>query len=112
MRLSSILIACGLLAACNDPAATGNAAAPAALGPDPVEAQIAALGPVQQRTAFFRAINDADYDCQNIVNVVSKGRIDGRPTWAVECNAGAQYIIALQRGGIFRVSGVPKNLRR
>jgi hypothetical protein len=70
------------------------------------------LNPTQQRTAFFRAINDADYDCQNIVNVVPKARVDDKPVWAVECNAGAQYIIKLQRGGIFQVSGVPKSLQR
>ncbi|MEG3088776.1 hypothetical protein [Sphingomonas sp. PB4P5] len=112
MKVSAVLIACSLLVACNEPAATGNVAAPAQTGPDPVEAQIAKLSPVQQRTAFFRAINDADYNCQNIVNVVSRGRVDGKPTWAVECNAGAQYLIRLQRGGIFQVSGVPKSLQR
>ncbi|MFC3581472.1 hypothetical protein [Sphingomonas hylomeconis] len=112
MKLLTAMMGCALLAACNDPAATGNGAASAPLGPDPVEAQIAKLNPTQQRTAFFRAINDADYDCQNVVNVVSKGRVDGKPVWAVECNAGAQYVIALERGGIFKVSGVPKSLRR
>ncbi|MEN2785497.1 hypothetical protein ACFOKI_12225 [Sphingomonas qilianensis] len=98
------------LAACDTGGSGNTAAAPA--GPDPVEAQIAKLSPVQQRTAFFRAINDADYDCQNIVNVVARGRVNGKQTWAVECNAGAQYVIALQRGGVFQVSGVPKNLQR
>jgi hypothetical protein len=112
MKVSVVLIACALLAACNQPAESGNTTAPAPTGPDPVEAQIAKLSPTQQRTAFFRAINDADYSCQNIVNVVAKGRIDGRPVWAVECNAGAQFIIKLQPGGIFHVSGVPKSLQR
>ena len=111
MRLTTAILACALLSACNEPAATGNAVGPAAQGPDPVEAQIAKLSPSQQRTAFYRAITDADYDCQHVVNVVSKGRVDGQLKWAVECNAGAQYLIALQRGGIFRVSGVPKSLR-
>jgi len=112
MKSFAAIAACALLAACNQPAATGNAAAPAPTGPDPVEAQIAKLSAVQQRTTFFRAINDADYNCQNIVNVVSKGRIDGRLVWAVECNAGAQFVIKLQPGGLFHVSGVPKSLQR
>ena len=108
---SMAVLPVALLASCGQTAPTGNGAA-ADAGPDPVEMQIANLSPPLQRTAFFRAIRDADYDCQRIVNAVSRGRIDGKPVWAVECDGGAQYLIELQRGGIFHVSGVPKAARR
>lgn len=102
------MLGCAMLAGCGDPPPRGGNTT-AAAGPDPIEAKIAALPPTLQRTTFFRAINDADYNCQTIVNVVPRGRIDGKLSWAVECNQGAQYVIELQRGGIFHVSGVPKN---
>jgi hypothetical protein len=105
-----IAIACLLLAACSGGAPIGNSAA-ADTAPDPVEAQIANLSAPLQRTTFFRAIQDADYACQNIVQVVSRGKVDGKPVWAVECDGGAQYVIELQRGGVFHVSGVPKPVR-
>ncbi|WP_236697517.1 hypothetical protein [Sphingomonas sp. Leaf357] len=110
--ITGLLLGCAMLAGCGDPPPRGGGTTNAAeAGPDPMEAKIAALLPTLQRTTFFRAINDADYDCQSIVNVVSRGKIDGKPSWAVECNRGAQYIIELQRGGVFHVSGVPKNYR-
>jgi hypothetical protein len=105
-----LALGCGLLTGCGDPPPRGgNSATAAQAGRDPMEAKIAALSPTLQRTTFFRAINDANYDCQSIVNVVSRGKIDGKASWAVECNRGAQYIIELEPRGIFHVSGVPKN---
>ena len=108
-RLSLAAIAL-LLSACDGAAPGGNTVA-ADLGPDPVEAQLANLSAPLQRTTFFRAIQDADFDCQSIVKVVPRGKIEGKPTWAVECERGAQYLVELQRGGIFHVSGVPKATR-
>ncbi|QNQ11986.1 hypothetical protein H3Z74_11970 [Sphingomonas alpina] len=106
----TIILACAALAACDGSTApAGNAATAAA--PDPMEAKIAALSEPLREVTFFRAINDADYTCQRIVNVVSRGRIEGKLSWAVECEQGAQYVIELQRGGIFHVSGVPKSAR-
>lgn len=104
---------CGLLAACGGESATTattNIATAAVANTNAMEAKIAALPPALQRTTFFRAIQDADYECQNIVNVVPRGKPDGRPLWAVECNGGRQYVIELQPGDIFHVSGVPKGM--
>lgn len=107
----TIIAACALLAACGQPDATGNTATSAA-GPDPVEVKLNKLSPALQQIAFYRAIRDANYDCQKIDSVVSRGRIDDKPVWAVECDKGAQYVIELQRGGIFHVSGVPRQAAR
>lgn len=110
MRLT-IIVLCASLAACGQPSVTGNATT-AAAGPDPVEAKLNKLSPALQQVAFYRAIRDANYDCQKIESVVSRGRIDDKPVWAVECDKGAQYVIALQPGGIFNVSGVPRQATR
>lgn len=107
----TIIALCALLAACGRPGVTGNDTI-AAAGPDPVEAQLSNLSAPLQQVAFYRAIRDANYDCQKVTNVVSRGRIDGRPVWAVECDKDTQYVIELQRGGIFNVSGVPRQAAR
>lgn len=111
-KLLIVGMACGLLAACgsNPAATTTNTATAAAANTNVMEAKIAALPPALQRTTFFRAIQDADYECQNIVNVVPRGKPDGKPLWAVECDGGRQYVIELQPGDIFHVSGVPKGM--
>ncbi|MES2057038.1 MAG: hypothetical protein V4564_13965 [Pseudomonadota bacterium] len=112
-RAAIIALTCAALAACNGSTApAGNTMAAAKdTAPDPMEAKIAALSEPLRQVTFFRAINDADYTCQRIVNVVPRGRIEGKLVWAVECEQGAQYVIELQRGGIFHVSGVPKSAR-
>ena len=38
--------------------------------------------------------------------------IDGKATWIAECDDHGQYVIALQPGGIFWVSGVPQPKKR
>lgn len=79
---------------------------------DPVEAKINALNDSQRKTAFFRAIYDADYQCDKIEKVESKPRSDDRPVWVATCDDQGEYVITLQPGGIFTVSGVPQAKRR
>ncbi len=102
-----------MLAACDKPAAPrDNAAAKAEAGPDPIEAKIAALPEGLRRATFYRAIVDAEFPCPHITNAESRPRVDGKPVWAVECGPGPEYLLTLQRGGIFQVSGVPASARR
>lgn len=100
-----------MLAACDKPAAPrGNAAAQA--GPDPMEVKIAALPEQLRRVTFYRAIVDAEFPCEHITKAEARPRVDGRAVWAVECGAGPEYQLTLQRGGIFQVSGVPASARQ
>ena len=99
------------LAACDKPAAPrGNAAAEA--GPDPIETKIVALPEGLRRATFYRAILDAQFPCPHITKAESRPRVDGKPVWAVECGNGPEYLLTLQRGGIFQISGVPASARR
>jgi hypothetical protein len=100
-----------LLAGCGGGSTSGGNTAIAA-APDPMEAKIAALTDAQRKTAFFRAIYDADYQCDEIVKVENKPRIDNRPVWLATCDDQGEYYITLQPGGIFTVSGVPQARRR
>ena len=102
-----------MLAACDKPAAPpGNAAAKAEVGPDPIEAKIAALPEPLRRATFYRAIVDAQFPCEHITNAESRPRVEGKAVWEVECGPGPEYLLTLQRGGVFLVSGVPASARQ
>lgn len=96
-----------VLAAC-DPATPDKPGVSATAAPDPMEAKIDALSPALQQTTLFRAIRDGGYTCQKITRFEKKPPIDGKATWVAECEDRGQYVIALQPGGIFWVSGVPQ----
>ena len=109
----AIAILGGLLTACgggSSPTGTNNVTIVDA--PDPMEAKIAALTDVQRKTTFYRAIYDADYQCGEIVKLETKPRDDNRPVWLATCDDNGEYVITLQPGGIFTVSGVQQPKRR
>ena len=95
------------LAAC-DGSPSGSGAPRAAATPDAMEAKIDALSPGLQETTMFRAIRDGGYTCQKIVRFEKHTPPGGKPTWIAQCDDRGQYVIELQPGGIFWVSGVPQ----
>ena len=95
------------LAAC-DGSPTGSSAPAAVATHDPMEAKIDALSPSLQETTMVRAIRDGGYTCQKIVRMEKHAPIDGKAVWIAECDDKGQYVITLQPGGIFWVSGVPQ----
>ncbi|QDZ06573.1 hypothetical protein FPZ24_03025 [Sphingomonas panacisoli] len=115
MRTGLAIVALGaMLAGCGGGGTTGgNGAAPTpGASVDPMEAKIDALNDGQRKTAFFRAIYDADYECAQIVKVETKPRDNNRPVWLVTCEDDGEYYITLQPNAIFTVSGVPQTKRR
>ena len=102
--MATLLLA---LAAC-DGSPSGSGAPAATASHDPMEAKIDALSPQLQETTMFRAIQDGGYTCQQIVQLKKHAPIDGKATWVAQCEDHGQYVIALQPGGVFWVSGVPQ----
>lgn len=102
-----LLVALAGLSAC-DPATPGGNTTAAAAKPDPMEAKIDALPLALQRTTMFRAIRDGGYTCQKIARFEKHAPIDGHAVWIAECDDRGQYVITLQPGGVFWVSGVPQ----
>ena len=80
--------------------------------PNPMEAKIDALPPALQQTTMFRAIQDGNFTCQKIVQMKKRPSTGGKPIWDAECEDQGRYVIELQPGGIFWVSGVPQPKRR
>jgi hypothetical protein len=101
----------GLLAGCGGGGSAGNTVTASAT-PDPIEAKINAASEVARRTAFFRAIYDSDFTCDKIVKVEPRPRDAGRAVWLVTCDDHGEYVITLQPGGVFTVSGVGQPKRR
>lgn len=110
-RLALAAILTFALAGC-DGSPAGTNAPVAVASHDPMEARIDALSPALQQTTMFRAIQDGGYTCQQIVRMEKHAPIDGKATWIAECEDHGQYVIALQPGGVFWVSGVPQPKRR
>lgn len=119
MRTGLAIVALGvLLAGCGGSSGSGGndtgIVRGTASGPvpastaDPMEAKIDALDEAGRKTAFFRAIYDADFQCDEIVKIADRPRDNGHRAWIVTCDDTGDYYITLQPGGVFTVSGTPQ----
>lgn len=95
------------LAACNRGAdqtkAPENSAAIATADAELI-ARITALPPGQLDIVLFRAIRDAQQDCQGIA---ASRRIDdqkGRPAWSAQCDRGGKFLLVLNPDGQMTVT--------
>ena len=84
---------------------TGNTTAAAAT--DPMEAKIDALTDKQRKLTFYKAIYDADYQCDEVIKIADKPRDNGHRAWMATCSDTGDYYVTLQPGGVFTVSGTP-----
>lgn len=108
MRTGFVVVLGTMLAGCgSNSTSTGNKTTTTTT-PDPMEAKIDALNEGQRKTAFFRAIYDADYQCDEITQIADRPRNNDRRAWMVTCSDAGEYYITLQPGGIFTVSGIPQ----
>lgn len=94
------------LAACDKPAEPAPAPVNAADAGVDYLAKIAALPPGQQQLVVYRAIRDAQQECQNITaNEKQPDDARGRAVWRVTCRGGVQYSVSIGRDGIANVTG-------
>ncbi len=107
MVLGAMLAGCGGAGS----GGAGNGATAAATA-DPMEAKIDALNEGQRRTTFFKAIYDADFQCDEIVKIADRPRDNGHRAWIATCSDTGDYYVTLQPGGVFTVSGTPQTKTR
>lgn len=119
MRSGLALVVLGaMLAGCGGGTTSGgnanaNGTAPVAgATPDPMEAKIDALNDAGRKIAFFRAIYDSDFQCDEVTKVADRPRDNGKRAWLVTCGDTGDYYITLQPGGVFTVSGTPQTKTR
>ena len=88
----ALLALASALAACHSPRkqAAGNSTAAASSGQ--FANQLAALPEAQRNGAFMRAITDAGFSCQKIVQSAAHAAIQNRPAWAITCDNNNAYV--------------------
>ncbi|OAN64888.1 hypothetical protein [Sphingomonas sp. TDK1] len=95
------LVACG-------PAETRNDQQPSKVGAPiamtAVQKQVVDLPERQRFVVFFRAIRDGGAPCQQVVQGIRQPDHDGSPIYAVRCDDGPQYAIAIDAQGIAQVT--------
>lgn len=77
---------------------------PAASADAALIARITALPPGQLDIVLFRAIRDAQQECQGIA---ASRRIDdqkGRPAWSAQCERGGKFLLVLNPDGQMTVT--------
>lgn len=63
------------------------------------EAEVAALPEGQKRGVFFRALRDADLDCQEVTQFATRDRVEGKAAWDVKCSNGRAWVVLVDKGG-------------
>lgn len=58
----------------------------------------------ERNAVFYRAINDAGRDCQQVRESSALEPVDGAPSWAATCEDGGRWIIVIGKDGIAQVT--------
>ena len=92
-------IAAMLLVAGCDVAGDGSDTASRSVTEAFYKARIDALGDGRRNALMLRAVRDAGQDCQGVAGSAYNGEHFGRPSWAVRCNDGRDWLIMLEKDG-------------
>ena len=105
IRSSLALTALALMASGCGPSGRdgGNGAAVSNTAATGYLAKVAALPPGQVRGVLFRAIADANGDCQAISDMKRAPDKDGRARWGVRCTNGKEWNVSIGDDGVAQV---------
>lgn len=93
-----------LLAGCGGGTPSQPAAQPTTEPPSAFQNQVAALPEGQRKGVFIRAIRDAGFDCQGVVEAHRQGDgLNGDPLYVAQCSDKKYYGILLGRDGTAQV---------
>lgn len=98
------------LAGCRQSQSPGNSAASAASTQDDYLKRINALPQKQRDTVFYRAIDDAGFECQGVKASEARPAVRGYPAWVAHCIDGRDWIVILEKNGLVQVA-TPAQLR-
>ncbi|MEH3046035.1 hypothetical protein [Sphingomonas adhaesiva] len=87
------------LAACGGGGATAQNDAAAQEAPGNAIARIQTLNEGERNATLFRAIRDANRDCQGVVRSVATDPIQGKPAWIATCDNGGEWLVAIGADG-------------
>lgn len=62
-------------------------------------ARMQTLNEGERNATLFRAIRDANRDCQGVVRSVAGNPVQGRPAWIATCDNGGEWLVAIGADG-------------
>jgi hypothetical protein len=68
-------------------------------GPEATENRLETMPEGQRNAVFFRGIQDAGYECQNVVSSEAAGEHQGFPIWTARCINGREWTIVIGNDG-------------
>lgn len=58
----------------------------------------------QRDVVLFRAVRDANQECQHVTQSTPAGVVNGDPAWGVACDNGRQFIVSVRQDGVMGVT--------
>lgn len=101
--LSLALAACGSGDTATDAGSANTAAATTNAQPDYAE-RIRTMPEGQRTAVFLRAVRDAGNPCQTVMEATDVGVAGGPPTYAVRCDDGGRWVVAIGADGVATVT--------
>lgn len=99
-----------VLSACHQPSPQKKDVTPAASTTDDYLKRINGLPQKQRDLVFFRAIDDAGFDCQDVKASEPRPKVQGYPAWTAHCVDGRDWVVVLENNGMVQVA-TPAQLR-
>ena len=62
-------------------------------------ARIQTLNEGERNATLFRAIRDANRDCQGVVRSAAADPVQGKPAWIATCDNGGEWLVAIGADG-------------
>lgn len=62
-------------------------------------ARIQMLNEGERNATLFRAIRDANRDCQGVVRSAASDPVQGKPAWIATCDNGGEWLVAIGADG-------------
>ncbi|MEH3100383.1 hypothetical protein [Sphingomonas adhaesiva] len=71
-------------------------------------ARIGTLNEGERNAVLFRAIRDANRDCQGVIRSAASDPVQGKPAWIATCDNGGEWLVAIGADGTALVTnGLP-----
>ncbi|MES1975152.1 MAG: hypothetical protein V4472_22055 [Pseudomonadota bacterium] len=106
--MKTAILASGLvlfaLAGCDKPAQPANSSAPAPTPKIDYLKRINDLPQKQRDAVFYRAIDDAGFECQAVVGSTPRATVQGLPAWVAHCEDKRDWVVVLESDGMMQVA--------
>jgi hypothetical protein len=104
-RFALVMLAAAPLAACGGGGAAPTNDTEASNAGDTV-ARITAMNEGERNAVLFRAIRDAQRDCQRVERSTAAPAVAGKPAWVATCDDNSHWLVAIGNDGIAAVAPV------